>query len=97
VTPEGKVKALVKRELATLPYKYKFMPVQNGMGDPALDFYCCINGFFVVIETKKPGGKLTPRQQVTAAEIYAARGRVYVVDGPDTLAPVMAALRRLCQ
>jgi hypothetical protein len=96
-TPEGKVKALVKRELDTLPKVYRHMPVMNGMGAPALDFNVCVSGFWVSIETKALGKTLTERQKKTAADIHASGGRVYVIDGPETCAAMMGALRRLCQ
>ena len=76
----------MKRALDKLPRQYRFMPVQNGMGAPGLDFYCCINGRFVAIETKAPGGKLTARQEQTKAAIEAAGGVVFVVDGEWALA-----------
>lgn len=79
MTPEGKVKEIVKRVLGTLPHHYRFMPVQRGMGMPGLDFFCCINGYFIGIETKAPGKKPTPRQDATIAEIKAAGGTVYVI------------------
>lgn len=79
MTPEGRVKAKVKKALETLPAPYRFMPVQNGMGAPGLDFYCCICGMFVAIETKVEGKKLTDRQRETASQIAAAGGLVYVV------------------
>ena len=78
-TPEGKIKAMVKRKLAKLPRKYLFMPVQNGMGAPGLDWYCCIEGRFVAIETKVPGKNLTERQEDTKMQIIAAGGIVFVV------------------
>lgn len=92
MTPEGKVKAAVKRMLASLPSHYKFMPVQRGMGAPALDFYCCIRGRFVAIETKAPGKKLTPRQEMTRQEIHGAGGLVFAVDDAIGIAAVRAVL-----
>ncbi len=84
MTPEGRVKALVNKAFKSRLRGYKFMPVQNGMGAPALDFFCCIDGRFVAIETKAPGKRLTQRQNMTAADIIAAGGRVFVVrDGKD--------------
>lgn len=97
MTPEGKIKARVKARIATaFPYSYRFMPVQNGMGSPALDFYYCINGQFIAIETKKDTGdifldwdtqwaKATPRQQQTMSEIATASGHTYVVDSESSL------------
>ena len=95
MTPEGRVKAKVKRALATLPQKYHLMPVQNGMGAPALDFYCCVSGFFVAIETKAPGKKLTPRQELTAKAIRGAGGFVFVIDSDTAINIMMMTLETL--
>src|ERR1700732_3744552 len=82
MTPEGKVKAMVKRQMeAAFPDAYRFMAVQNGMGAPALDFYYCVYGYWVAIETKAPGGWYTPRQEHTRDEIRKAGGLVFLVDG----------------
>lgn len=78
-TPEGRVKSKVRAALTELPATYRFMPVQNGMGAPSLDFICCIAGLFVAIETKVPGKHLTDRQRTTANAIAAAGGMVFVI------------------
>jgi hypothetical protein len=93
-TPEGKIKAKVSAALKRLG-AYKFMPVQNGMGAPALDYYCCYMGHFVAVETKAPGKHLTTRQELTAEEIWKAGGLVFVVDGEDTLHSMIARLKHL--
>jgi hypothetical protein len=79
-TPEGIVKNEVKKILAQYAV-YAFMPVQNGMGAPALDFHCihCAVGF--CIETKAPGKKPTKRQLHTIASVEKAGGRCFVIDG----------------
>jgi penicillin-binding protein-related factor A (putative recombinase) len=41
------------------------MPVPSGYGESTLDYIGCYKARFFAIETKKPGGKLTPRQQNT--------------------------------
>ena len=97
-TPEGKVKASIKRALKTLQDKgvplYYHMPVQNGMGKPTLDFIGCINGEFFAIETKAPGKKPTERQQSTIDEMCRAGAHVMVYDGtnPEVLAGWLAML-----
>lgn len=85
-TPEGKVKAKVKRAFAELKLKlditvYYHMPVQNGMGAPTLDFVGCICGNYFAIETKAPGKTPTERQLQTIADIERAGGKTYVYDG----------------
>ena len=97
-TPEGKVKASVKRALDDMRRRglpvYYHMPVQNGMGKPTLDFVCCINGKYLGIETKAPGKKPTERQQATIDEITAAGGTtiVYAGTNPEELAACLAML-----
>ena len=80
-TPEGKVKALVKRRLlAEFPDVYQFWPVQTGRGKRTLDCLFCVHGFFFAVETKRPGKDLTEIQKDTRDEIVAAGGAVYKVD-----------------
>lgn len=87
MTPEGAIKRKVNQILGALGADcYRFMPVQNGMGAPALDYYLCVRGQFVAIETKREGGKLTPRQRLTKAAIEAAGGTVLVVSDEESLA-----------
>ena len=71
LTPEGKVKAAVKRVLARYPETYFFMPVQAGYGKKTLDFLICHYGEFIAIETKAPGKK-------HGAAVVAAAARLSV-------------------
>jgi hypothetical protein len=82
MTPEGKVKARVKAVLKAYA-AYYHMPVQNGMGAPALDFmHIQIPGVPVfAVETKAPGKVPTVRQEKTIADIRRAGGTVFVIDG----------------
>lgn len=94
-TPEGKVKAMVSRKLKELHAKwplYKFMPVQNGLGASTLDYLLCVRGRFVAIETKKPGGKMTPRQEAVTKEIVNAGGVVYVITNEEEMDKLIADL-----
>lgn len=80
MTPEGRVKSMVKKALDGLDADcWRFMPVQTGYGTVALDYLLCIKGKFVVIETKAPGKKLTPLQEGTKAAMEAAGALVFVV------------------
>ena len=91
MTPEGKVKAKVKKKLA-LPGVYSHMPVQNGMGAPSLDFVCCKKtlitpemvgqevGLYFAIETKAGNKQPTARQGITIAEMEAAGAKVFVIN-----------------
>jgi hypothetical protein len=78
VTPEGKVKAKVKALLKEFR-AYMHMPVQNGMGEPTLDFIACLRGHFIAVETKAPGKKPTKRQEVTMQQMIAAGAFVFVI------------------
>lgn len=89
MTPEGRVKMKVKRALAQ---HYRFMPVQNGMGAPSLDFLYCICGKFVAVETKVPGKLLTDRQRQTAEEIAKNGGLVFVVRDDEDIVQMLQAI-----
>jgi hypothetical protein len=96
VKPEARVKDQVKRILRKfLPAIYWHMPVQNGMGEPTLDFTGCINGLCFAIETKAPGKKPTPRQLLTMADMQAGGAFVFVVSDARGLAVLEATLQLL--
>ena len=78
-TPEGKVKAKVKRLIKDVG-AYQHWPVQTGYGSPTLDCIGCSDGRYFAVETKAPGKKLTPRQELTKSEIEDAGGIVFIVD-----------------
>lgn len=61
------------------------MPVQVGIGASTLDYLLCVRGRFVAIETKKPGAKMTPRQEAVSREIVKAGGTVYVITNEDEM------------
>ena len=82
MTPEGRVKNEVKKQLKAIG-AYQFWPVQSGMGAPALDCYACLAGRFVAIETKAPGKRPTPRQEITLTTIADAGGITLVIDSVD--------------
>lgn len=99
MTPEGKIKAMVKKALDTLGEDcWRFMPVQTGYGTASLDFMLCIRGKFVTIETKADAkASLTPRQQGTARDIINAGGRVFRVHDQQTLDFAMASIRLMME
>ena len=79
MTPEGKVKARVKKVLET--YKaYYHMPVQNGMGAPSLDFTGSHLGRYFAIETKASSKQMTDRQTNTAKQMRNAGGKVFLIN-----------------
>jgi hypothetical protein len=61
------------------------MPVPTGFGEPGLDYEGCLNGLFFAIETKAPGGWLTPRQRRTALAILAGGGKVFIISSEEGL------------
>lgn len=85
MTPEGRVKMLVKRVLDESK-AYHHWPVVNGMGAPTLDCIACYRGRYLAIETKAPGKKPTERQVRTISQIAAAGGKVLVIDGDAGIA-----------
>ena len=82
MTPEGKVKAKVKRILNNAGV-YFFMPVQTGYGMPSLDFLCFHLGSGFAIETKAPGKKPTKRQEAIIRDIQLSGAQVFVIDGTE--------------
>ena len=85
MTPEGKVKAMVKKILAKYGEElYAFWPVQNGMGSPTLDCIVCYRGHYIAIETKAPGKLPTPRQLITISKMEKAGAKVFVLDGSES-------------
>jgi hypothetical protein len=76
MTPEGRVKAKLKKLLAE---DYQFWPVQTGYGVATVDCLACLDGKFIAIECKAPGKKPTPRQRATMREIRKAGGITFFV------------------
>lgn len=83
MTPEGKVKAIGQRMMKLYANVYYHMPVQNGMGNPTLDFIICCNGYAMAVETKVLGKKATPRQELTMDAMRAAGCFVFLVDSQE--------------
>ena len=79
---EKTIKTAVKKRLIELGC-HQFWPVQRGLGAATLDCLICYQGKFCAIETKRPGKKPTPRQELTIAEIRAAGGTVLVIDSVE--------------
>jgi hypothetical protein len=85
MTPEGKVKAAIDEQIK-FAGAYKHKPVQNGMGEPALDYHGSHRGYYFGVEAKKDGGAPTIRQLRTMKKIIAAGGAVFLIvgtNGPD--------------
>lgn len=95
MTPEGKVKAAVKKYLQAQGVWF-WMPVSNGMGQVGIpDFICCFNGTFIAIETKAPGklSNITANQQRVIDEIKSHGGLALVVDSVDSIVPTIEFLK----
>lgn len=87
LTPEGRVKAAVRKWLDARGIWY-YMPVQNGMGKTGIpDFVCCWDGRFLAIETKAPGKRanLSANQERQIQLIHQAGGAAVVVDDASQL------------
>ncbi len=86
MTPEGKVKKAVRDVCKSFsPECYLFMPVQNGMGSPALDFIGIYRGRGFSVETKAGSKGMTPRQEQTAKALRAAGATVFLVNETEGL------------
>lgn len=91
MTPEGKVKAAVKKVLDAHGV-WHFSPVSNGMGRHGIpDIICCWDGKFLAIEVKAPGKRnnTSALQDREIAAINAARGTAIVVDDVSQIVDVL--------
>ncbi len=90
-TLEGRVKDHVKAALKQAG-AYYHMVVGNGMGAPSLDFIGCHRGRFFAIETKAGNKGMTPKQAVTADDMAAAGGTVFLINAVSGLPELEAWL-----
>ena len=80
MTPEGKVKAKVKKILLEMEAYYA-MPMGTGFGNAGVpDFLVCFEGRFIGIECKANGGKPTALQLKNLADIESAGGVPFIID-----------------
>jgi Holliday junction resolvase len=94
MTPEGKVKAEIKKVLAEYGCWY-FMPAMNGYGRSGIpDFIGCYKGVFFAVEAKSANGKLTPNQEREIAAMLAAGGRAVVARSAEAVRELMALIER---
>jgi hypothetical protein len=102
VTPEGKIKAQVRKILDGEDIWY-FMPVNyGGYGAATLDFMCSISfkggAYSFSIETKAPSKKPTERQRLLIERLRNVGMKVFVIDGDaglSELATWVEQIRRL--
>lgn len=91
ITPEGRVKADVKKYLASIGAWWT-MPMGTGFGKSGVpDFIVCLNGRFVAIETKAPGKlrNTTAMQKAQIGAINASGGLAVVIDDVDQLKGIL--------
>lgn len=93
-TPEGKIKDKIKAVLDKHGC-YRFMPVQMGIGERALDFFICHFGYFIAVEAKAPGKDLTAVQRLCQKRIIAAGGTVLRVSNEVELAALDRILTQI--
>jgi hypothetical protein len=80
MTPEGKVKAKVKKIL-DLHDCYYFMPVTGGYGNSGVpDIVACHEGRFIGIECKTEGKNPTALQYKNLKEIVEHGGEAFVIN-----------------
>ena len=87
MTPEGKVKKVVRKYLDSInddwpdKYCYYFMPATGGYGKSGVpDIVGCYNGTFFGIELKAGTNKPTPLQEKNLLQIKIAGGIALVVN-----------------
>lgn len=80
MTPEGKVKARVKKILTDMGAYYA-MPLGTGFGNAGVpDFLVCFSGRFFGIEVKANGNKPTALQLHNMVQIRKAGGIAFIID-----------------
>ena len=82
MTPEGKVKAALKKYFKAQGWYY-YMPIKKAMGVRTVDFLVCANGRFFAIEAKSETGKLTELQKKTLQDVIKAGGKCAVARPND--------------
>ena len=94
MTPEGKVKAKVKKILTDKNIWF-CMPVPTGFSRRGIpDFICCVNSRFLSIETKAGRGKTTALQEHEMSLIRASKGATLVVS-EDNISDVINTINML--
>jgi hypothetical protein len=97
MTPEGKVKAQVKKILDSLS-AYYIMPVTGGYGRSGIpDFIICYQGRFLAIETKdEPTDQPTALQIKELNKIDKAGGITYVVNNKTDMKQLKLDIAIFC-
>ena len=80
MTPEGKVKAKVKRVLASYEQTTTGdWPVPSGYGKSTVDYIGCNVGRYFVIETKADKKKPTKLQELFMMDVQRCGGKAFVI------------------
>ena len=91
-TPEGKVKARIKKLLKECNIYY-VMPVTGGFGNSgAPDFLICMKGTFVGVECKAGKNRMTKLQEQNSEHILDSGGLFFLVN-EDTFERFEALIR----
>jgi Holliday junction resolvase len=96
VTPEGRVKAAVRKVLDAEGVYY-FMPAANGFGRAGIpDIICCVQGFFLALELKAGNGKTTALQdrEITAINVHGGRAVVINENNINEVKEIIAWIRK---
>ena len=84
MTPEGKVKAKVKKVLDEYG-AYYFMPATGGFGKSGVpDIVGCYKGHFFAVECKAGDNRPTALQEKQMEKIRAANGATFVINEVNT-------------
>lgn len=95
-TPEGKVKARLKKHLDAMGI-YHFSPFQAGMGRAGVpDIIGCYRGLFVAFECKAGKNKPTALQEREMNAIRTAKGLAFVIneDNVDNIQELLQWTRK---
>ena len=95
-TPEGKVKARLKKHLDAMGI-YHFSPFQAGMGRAGVpDIIGCYRGMFVAFECKAGKNKPTALQEREINAIRTAKGLAFVIneDNVDNIQELLQWTRK---
>jgi Holliday junction resolvase len=72
-----------------------YLKVHGGAFQPAgvPDILCCVNGRFVAIEVKRPGGIISPLQKFNIEHIHTSGGHAFVAYSVEDVKRELDALR----
>ena len=95
---ESNIKDKVKKILNSYPLVTWYMPAASVYGRRGVgDFVCCVNGRYLEIETKRPGGKQTPLQKVREQDVEKSSGLYMLVSCDAALVVLKDLLEALLE